>query len=310
MNILIATDGSEYASNALNFVLRFPFPSDSKMTVLSVVAEVPMLPAELDALNEAQREALHQANKSLVEDAEELVASEGKRLREDGWSGEALVRHGNPVDEILRVAKEIDADLIVLGSHGIGMAKRFLLGSVSDRVLEYATCSVLIVKKKPAEAAAAAIAPGTNAPYKIMLAYDNTDVAQACLNQCASLPLEDNSEINVVYVMPLITASRQDVRQHINPIWLQKKQIMQDELDKAVKKLKWATPNVTTQLREAENVSHEILTAAEQAGSDLIMFGCKDKGAIRNLLFGSITRRMARYAECTVWAVRNKNGHG
>ena len=310
MNILIATDGSEYASNALNFVLRFPFPEDSIMTVLSVVAEVPMLPAELDALNEAQREALHQANKSLVEDAEELVASEGKRLREDGWSGEALVRHGNPVDEILRVAEEIDADLIVLGSHGIGMAKRFLLGSVSDRVLEYATCSVLIVKKKPGEAAAAAIAPGTNAPYKIMLAYDNTDVAQACLNQCASLPLEDNSEISVVYVMPLITAYRQDVRQHINAIWLQKKQIMQNELDKAVKKLKWATPNVTTQLREAENVSHEILTAAEQAGSDLIMFGCKDKGAIRNLLFGSITRRMARYAECTVWAVRNKNRDG
>jgi nucleotide-binding universal stress UspA family protein len=306
MNILIATDGSEDASNALNFVLRFPFPDNSKITVLSVVAEVPMLPAELDALNEAQSGALQQANKRLVEDAEELVASAGKRLREDGWSGEALVRNGNPVDEILRIAEEIDADLIVLGSHGIGMAKRFLLGSVSDRVLEYATCSVLIVKKKSGEAAVAAIAPGTNAPYKIMLAYDNSDVAQECLNQCASLPLEDNSEINVIYVMPMITAYRQDVRQHINAIWLQKKQIMQDELDKAVKKLKWATPNVTTQLREAENVSHEILTAAEQAGSDLIMFGCKDKGAIRNLLFGSITRRMARYAECTVWAVRKK----
>jgi len=266
-----------------------------------------LLPSELDVLDEAQSEALNQANRRLLEDAEELVAREGERLRKDGWSAETMVRNGNTVKEILRVAGEIDADLIVLGSHGIGMAKRFLLGSVSERVLEYATCSVLIVKKKPGDEAAAAITPGTNAPYKIMLAYDNSDVAQEGLNHCASLPLEENSEISVVYVMPLITAYRQDIRQHINSIWLQKKQIMQDELDKAVRSLQWPTPNVTTQLREAENVSDEILTAADEAGSDLIMFGCKDKGAIRNFLLGSITRRMARYAECTVWAVRKKN---
>ena len=306
MNILIATDGSEDASNALNFVLRFPFPLGSKMTVLTVVADIPMLPAELDVLDEAQSEALNQANKRLVEDAEELVASEGKRLREDGWSGEVLVRNGNPIDEILRVAEEIDADLIVLGSHGIGAARRFLLGSVSDRILEYARCSVLIVKKKPGHGGEAAIAPGTNAPYRIMLAYDNTDVAHEALKQCASLPLEDNSEINVVYVMPLITAYRQDVRQHISKIWLQKKRIMQAELDKAVNSLQWSTTNVNTQLREAGSVSDEILSAAEQSGSDLIMIGCKDKGAIKSLLFGSITRSMARYAECTIWAVRKK----
>jgi len=307
MNILIATDGSEDANNALNFMLRFPFPRDSKMTVLTVVTDIPMLPAELDVLDEAQSEALNQANRRLLEYAEELVAREGERLREDGWSGETMVRNGKPVNEILRVAEEIDADLIVLGSHGTGMAKRFLLGSVSDRVLEYATCSVLIVKKKPGEEAAAAIEPGTNAPCRIMLAYDNSDVAHEVLNQCSSLPLEDNSAINVVYVMPLITAYRQDIRQHINNIWLQKKQIMQAELEKAVSSLQWATLNVTTQLREAENVGNEILTAVEEAGSDLIMFGCKDKGSIKSFLQGSITRRMARYAECTVWAVRKKN---
>jgi nucleotide-binding universal stress UspA family protein len=130
------------------------------------------------------------------------------------------------------------------------------------------------------------------------------------LDICSSLPLEDNSEIDVVNVMPLITAYRQDIRQQINSIWLQKKQIMQQELDKAVTALQWATPNVKTQLREAKNVSDEILTAAEEAGSDLIMFGCKDKGAIKNFLLGSITRRMARYAKCTVWAVRKKTTAG
>ncbi len=306
MKILIATDGSEDADNALNFMLRFPFPRDAKLTVLTVVMDIPMLPAELDVLDEAQSEALNQANKHLVEDAEERVAREGVRLRKFGWSGETMVRNGNPVNEILHAAGEIDADLIVLGSHGTGKSRRFLLGSVSDRVLEYARCSVLIVKKKPGEEAAAEIEAGTSVPYRITLAYDNSDVAHEALEQCSSLPLAENSAINVIYVMPLITAYRQDVRQHINNIWLQKKEIMQAELEDAVSSLQWATPNVTTQLREAKNVSDEILTAAEEAGSDLIMFGCKDRGAIKSFLLGSITRRMARHAECTVWAVRKK----
>lgn len=306
MNILIATDGSEDAANALNFVLRFPFPHTSRMTVMTVVSDIPMLPEELEALDESQKQHLDRANRQLVEDAEELVRCESARLHDDGWSGEALVRNGNPVNEILKVAKKIKADLIVLGSHGMGLAERFLLGSVSDRVLEYARCSVLIVKKKHGVEGEAEIEPGTNAPYKIMLAYDTSDVTREALDLCASLPLEQDSEINVVNVMPLITAYRQDVRQHINEIWQQKKQIMQYELEKTVAALQWATPNVKTQLREASNVSDEILNAAEQAGSDLIMFGCKDRGAIKNLLLGSITRHMARYADCTVWAVRIK----
>jgi nucleotide-binding universal stress UspA family protein len=308
MNVLIATDGSEDASNALTFMLRFPFPHDTKMTVLTVVDDIPMLPAEMDALDEVQSEALQQANRRLRDEAEELVEREGARLREDGWPGETLVRNGNPVDEILRAAEEIDADLIVLGSHGTSMARRFLLGSVSDRILEYASCSVLIVKQKAGEETPPAIKPGTNAPYRIMLAYDSSDVTQEALRLCASFPLEANSQISVIYVMPLITAYRQDVRQHINTIWLQKKKIMQEELDKAVESLQWATPNVDTRLREADNISNEILSAAEESGSDMIMFGCKDRGAVKNFLFGSITRRMARYAKCTVWAVRNKTG--
>ncbi|MGB5584501.1 MAG: universal stress protein [Gammaproteobacteria bacterium] len=307
MNILLATDGSEYSDSALDFMLRFPFPPGSTMTVLSVVDDIPMLPAELDALDETQNEALKAANKRLKEEAQELVDRESARLREDGWPGETLVRTGKPVDQILRVAEEISADLVVLGSHGKSRAQRFMLGSVSDRVLEYAPCSVVIVKKKPGDGVPAAIEPGTNTAYRIMLAYDISDVAREALQVCASFPLEANSKICVVNVMPLITAYRQDVRQHISSIWMQKKIIMQAELDKAVKSLPWATAELTTQLREAANVSEEILTAAEEAESDLIMVGCKDKSAIQRFLLGSITQRMARYAECTVWAVRKKH---
>lgn len=308
MNILIATDGSEYSGHALDFSLRFSFPPGSTMTVLSVVDDIPMLPAELDALDETQSKDLKAAYKGMQEDAQELVDRESARLRADGWQTETIVRNGKPVDQILRVAEEIDADLIVVGSHGMNRAQRFMLGSVSDRVLEYASCSVVIVKKRSGEASPESIKLGANAAQSIMLAYDVSDVSSEALKVCASFPLEEQSQINVVNVMPLITAYRQDVRQHINSIWMQKKIIMQAELDKAVKSLQWATPNLTTQLREASNVSAEILSAAEEAGSDLIMVGCKDKSPLQRFLLGSITHRMARYADCTVWAVRKKTG--
>ena len=306
MKILVATDGSEHAANALDFTLRFPFPRDSNISVMTVAGDIPMLPEELDALDEAQREQLDQANRTLLEDAEQLVQRESARLQADGWPGSAVVRSGDAVDEILAVAGQLDVDLIVLGSHGAGLAERFLLGSVSDSVLEHANCSVLIVKKQEQDAGAAAAEPGSNAPSKILLAYDQSDLSNEVLDLCASLPLEPSSHIDVVNVMPLITAYRQDVRQHINQIWQQKRQIMQQELEQAVAAKKWATTNVKTELREAENVSDEILDAAEQAGSDLIMLGCKDRGAIKNLLLGSSTRRVARYAACSVWAVRKK----
>ena len=309
MNILITTDGSEDAGHALDFMLRFPLPRHSTITLLSVVVDIPMLPGEIDALDDTQSEALQQASQRLHEDAEMLVAREGMRLQKAGWAAETMVRVGNVVHEILSVAEEIDADLVVLGSQGTGMARRFLLGSVSARVLERSGCSVVIVKKTAGDQVSV-IDPGKSSPHRILLAYDHSDIARHALSLCSSLPLAADSHISVVYVMPLITAYRQDVRQHLNSIWLQKKQTMQQALESTVASLQWPTSNVETELREADNISDEILTAAEQAGSDLIMVGCKDRGKIRSFLHGSITRRIARHAQCSVWVVRKKNWQG
>ncbi len=300
MNILMATDGSRDASNALDFLLHFPLPRDANITVMTVVDDIPLLPSELDALDEVQSEALSLAQKRLQEEADELVVAEGRRLREQGWPGITMVRNGDAVDEILQVAEEIDADLIVLGSHGVGMARRFLLGSVSGKVLDAANCSVLVVRKSISEK------KRIDGGYRIMVAYDKSEVAEEALATCASLPLSADSEVTVVHVMPLVTAYRQDVRQHLNDIWVQKKQGIETDMDKAVSALQWSTPRVKNQLGEAADVSDGILSAAEQGGADLIMLGCKDKGRIKRLLLGSITRRTARHAECAVWVVRKK----
>ena len=68
------------------------------------------------------------------------------RLAAKGIAAELVVKDGRPADAILDAADEVDADLIVIGSTGKHGALRMLMGSVSSRVAEYSTRSVLIVK--------------------------------------------------------------------------------------------------------------------------------------------------------------------
>ncbi len=82
----------------------------------------------------------------LREDTEKLLAGELQRLRAGGREGSSEIRSGNPADEIIKLAKELQADLIMVGSHGQGGLGDFLLGHVSDRLLQYAPCSVLIAR--------------------------------------------------------------------------------------------------------------------------------------------------------------------
>lgn len=63
-----------------------------------------------------------------------------------GIKAEVVIKDGHPAEMIIDTAKEIGADLIVVGSHGRHGAQRFFLGSVSSKVVEHAPCHVLVIK--------------------------------------------------------------------------------------------------------------------------------------------------------------------
>lgn len=309
MKILLATDGSDSAREALDYLADFPFPAGSEAIALAVV-DWSTYSVEGEP-GEAQATVFQEARDAIRDGTEQLLAGEGDRLKTAGWTVSTEIRHGDPADEIIRAAEDLGVDLIVLGSHGATGVRRFLLGSVSSRVLEYAPCSVLIVKEPvvkktaPIPASAAAVAGDHEARWRILLAYDISEPSRKALDLCASLPLGDRAEVTAVSVMPMVTAFRQDIRQQLNTIWQQKKLAVQTALDDAVEVLRRGTPHVHAELREGADVSEEILDAAEKSGASLIMVGCKGQGAIRRFLLGSITNRIARHAHCSVWAVRD-----
>ena len=80
------------------------------------------------------------------EDVDATLPRPPRRSRRPGVEVETYARQGDPADAILDVAEERDADLIVVGNKGMTGAKRFLLGSVPNKVSHHAPCSVLIIR--------------------------------------------------------------------------------------------------------------------------------------------------------------------
>ncbi|MEA3413275.1 MAG: universal stress protein [Pseudomonadota bacterium] len=301
MKILLATDGSESARAATCFLEQFPFPRGSSVTVLTVVDEEFFNPEAAGPLEEDQRQLLRDAERAVREEGERLLEAEAECLRKTGWEGSGMVRTGSPANEIVRAAEEIDADLVVIGSKGVTGISRFLLGSVSHQVMEYAPCSVLIVKPKEASGESDADAEKI---WRILLAFDDSEPSRKAVDLCASLPLGEHAEVTALTVMPMVRMYRQDIRQELNPIWQQKTHAAHETLDETVKAVHWATPKVSVQLRESADASHGILEAARELDSDLILLGNKGRRAIKRFLLGSVTHHVARHAGCAVWIVR------
>jgi nucleotide-binding universal stress UspA family protein len=148
MNILLAVDGSEHAAWATELLSALPLAKAPTITVLHVVEPLPAVhalftPTERQAYTTAVREQLAQKR----ERGHALVKQSAERLRRRLKRVRVMVEEGPAADTILATAKQRQADLIVLGSRGLGQIRKLVMGSVSQRVTTYAGCSVLVVKE-------------------------------------------------------------------------------------------------------------------------------------------------------------------
>lgn len=140
MKILVAHDGSAKADKALDVAAGIAGKSGGSVVIVNVVPDLCLSSEEIGT------ESCELVSRSLTDEAGGAMRKVEARLAEKGVVAELLVKDGRPADAILDAADEVDADLIVVGSTGKHGALRMLLGSVSSRVAEYSTRSVLIVK--------------------------------------------------------------------------------------------------------------------------------------------------------------------
>jgi len=138
MNILVAHDGSAQADKALNKATDIAVITKSVILVLSVVPDLCMMELSDDDCKNMYT--------IMTAESEKKLAALKEDLSKKGVEMETSVLFGNAADIIISTCSEKKADLVVVGSHGRHGAKKFLLGSVSSKVVEHAPCDVLVVK--------------------------------------------------------------------------------------------------------------------------------------------------------------------
>jgi nucleotide-binding universal stress UspA family protein len=140
--ILVAVDGSEPAHKAVEFLARGPFKGPVQMTAVTVWPS-PRPEAWGIPIGTPGRFELQQV---VEEKGEELLRKVSKECARETCRITTELLHGDPAFAILDAAVRCQAQVIVIGSRGMKAIKRFLLGSVSEKVLVHAPCSVLIVR--------------------------------------------------------------------------------------------------------------------------------------------------------------------
>jgi nucleotide-binding universal stress UspA family protein len=142
-SIVVGTDGSETATEAVRQAADLARAVGAKLELVSAYEPVPE-----QRLSEERRQAPEDLQWAISprEDVDATLEAAAAVARDAGIAVEVYPRQGDPADAILDVAEEREADLIIVGNKGMSGAKRFLLGSVPNKVSHHAPCSVMIIR--------------------------------------------------------------------------------------------------------------------------------------------------------------------
>jgi nucleotide-binding universal stress UspA family protein len=143
-NILVATDGSRYATAAASEAIGIAKKNNSSLIILAVVPSESMQPMDI-VHSQMSRDVIAKAE---MTEAEKNAKAVKEAAQKEGVTVEAFIMGGKPSDAIVQTAKEKNVDVIMLGSHGKTGIDKLLMGSVAERVIVLAPCAVLVVKGK------------------------------------------------------------------------------------------------------------------------------------------------------------------
>jgi nucleotide-binding universal stress UspA family protein len=141
--IVVGTDGSETATEAVRRAIELAKMAGGDLAIVAAFEPVPE-----SRLREEKGDVPGDVSYAVGPREDVNVTLEGAvgMAKQEGVEAEPYPRQGDPADAILDVAEETDADLVVVGNKGMTGAKRFLLGSVPNKVSHHAPCGVYIVR--------------------------------------------------------------------------------------------------------------------------------------------------------------------
>lgn len=211
---------------------------------------------------------------------------------------EVIVDTGHPANRIVECARSLPADLIVIGTHGIGGFDHLVLGSVTEKVLRKVACPVLSV---PPHARST-----SSLPFKrILCPVDFSDSSLAALEFAFSLAQEGDAELTILHVFDRPVEDEPLTNRPINVPEYR----LELEADFMARLHALVPDSVRTWCRPHTRTAHgkayrEILGVATEERADLIVMGVHGRNALDLMLFGSTTNQVVRRATCPVLTLR------
>ena len=324
MKILIGYDGSECADAALDDLQSAGLPATGEAVIMSIT-EIWLPPPPASSYEILKQASIVHVPLDLkkVYVKGSLAVKEAKALAERGaerfragfpkWKVRAEASYGSPTWELVFKADKWKPDLVVVGSHGRSALGRFILGSVSQRVLTESRCSVRVARGRVEES-------GT--PVRVLIGIDGSRVAEAALREVARRRWPAHSEARVVIVdnpleATLIGGFIPSVAESVaanNRIDRMKLEKLAEAGAKLIR-----SRNLKASASVEEGDPKRVLPAiAERWGANCIFVGATGhSNRLERFLLGSVSTAVAARAHCSVEVVRAKakrktksNGNG
>jgi nucleotide-binding universal stress UspA family protein len=308
MKILLAYDGSRCSEAAIDDLLRAGLPRSGDAVALSV-AEVWLPPADsapeingstpyLETLVEHRR----QKGERILAEATTKAKHAEKRLRSilPDWNVESRATYGSPAWEVLNAAEDIKPDLIVVGSHGQSAISRFFLGSISQKVLSEAGCSVRVARGR------VEVDP---TPVRIVIGFDASQGAEAAVTAVHDRSWPENTEVRLISVADPVAPTA--IGRFVPPIANAVDEVNESERGLLGEMAANAVGRLTASGVAAEfhlisgNPKNLLVEEAEKWNADSIFVGANAFGSrIERFLIGSTSAAVAARAHCSVEVVR------
>ena len=305
MRMLLAIDQSKDSKTAVHLLRKFKWPAGSTLIMLHVMTIE-------DEMAEAASSRRHKKKLDDSENPPLPVHSEFHRLEKQFASErlqvQSMVVNGVPGQEILSVIQKKKIDMAVIGSRGLSRISGLLLGSVSEWVLNDASCSVLIGRPTARKAK-------LSSSLNILLATDGSRDAWEAVDALKSFEFSVDTTVTLLHVLKKKIYETGQVVGSAGKSRTEFAKLAKDLCGdrgaagaRLLKDTRDALSSTTLNIQERIALGHEaqeILRVARQQRADLVIMGSKGLIGLRRLLMGSVAHAVSRHAPCSVLVVRS-----
>ena len=311
IRIVIGYDGSEGADAALDDLPKAGLGNDVEALVLSV-AELWLPPPPPSAVDESFPLYTPPGLKSAREHVAHImneVGSLNKKAVEHlraifpTWEVRGATHTGSPAWEVINVADKQEPDLVLVGSEGKSALSRFFLGSVSQKILTEARCSVRVGRRPTTPASSMG---------RILVGVDGSPGADAAVQAVAKREWPSGTEINVIAVVdPSVALALGSLNPQVTQ-WIEETDEGNDHwvrkmVETSAENLRRAGLNVDAAVKEGE-AKKVLVDEVKRLGADCIFVGSTGfSNRLERFLLGSVSAAVANRAECSVEVVRSKS---